>query len=609
LVLDGLVQNQSQDWTGLNRTINIPNYNTKGKPLTKHIIEHIKQAQIDGFKIIIMGDYNTDPNTYLNLLAQGRSIPQSLLLIEFLYNNNYLEQSAKNEANLEFASHYVGTTPTSRIDLIWYPEEFLSNEHCFDRTWQLPFTMLSSDNSHNLDHMCVTVFFTKSLLIGDLPVHRMKQKKEWRSFYDVKNATKEQWSSFKEHLDEHLLTNEHSTEYNIAKSNTFNQSIFNRRWHISKAHILVRRVSPYIYHKHCDDEALIVYRLQHSTLNEIFAFLTSTINIYSTNMPIHKAQKLWTGNRDLSFRSLLFNINKKHNHLIPTDSIPIMINHSNLSDFKILRTKVAALRNTIKKLRDFKESQLKATRIRSYKQIRCSNFANHKATFISSALNRSKRAIILDRAMITNNEGEQILIVDPDNVKTATNLHFKTIAGSAPSIIHTLDSMNHKWCTVYMSISSINDSIYSQLLSDITDEEWTSAIKSLPSNKAAGISQITYEMLKHLPNSSSNYLRELINECFKSSSIPSIPKPHKWNCYLKNTRPITLLDTARKLMTRILYNRIAVLAKNSIMTGGNYAGLPGGSCDPPITVLEAIINDANKQNKPLFILQQDIKSF
>jgi hypothetical protein len=68
--------------------------------------------------------------------------------------------------------------------------------------------MLSSDNTHNLDHNCVTVFFTKSLLIGDLPAHRIKQKKEWRSFYDVKNTTKEQWSSFKEHLQEHLITNE-----------------------------------------------------------------------------------------------------------------------------------------------------------------------------------------------------------------------------------------------------------------------------------------------------------------------------------------------------------------------------------------------------------------
>jgi hypothetical protein len=37
-----------------------------------------------------------------------------------------------------------------------------------------------------------------------------------------------------------------------------------------------------------------------------------------------------------------------------------------------------------------------------------------------------------------------MLVVDPEGVKAATNLHFKTIAGSVPSIIHTLDSMNHR---------------------------------------------------------------------------------------------------------------------------------------------------------------------
>jgi hypothetical protein len=41
-------------------------YNTKGKPLIKLIIEHIKQAHKDGFKIIILGD---DLDTYLNVLV------------------------------------------------------------------------------------------------------------------------------------------------------------------------------------------------------------------------------------------------------------------------------------------------------------------------------------------------------------------------------------------------------------------------------------------------------------------------------------------------------------------------------------------------------------
>src|SRR4051794_1481683 len=109
-------------------------------------------------------------------------------------------------------------------------------------------------------------------------------------------------------------------------------------------------------------------------------------------------------------------------------------------------------------------------------------------------------------------------------------------------------------------------------------------------------------MLKHLLDNTSIYLRNMISNCFAISFIPAewkqaiiypIPKPQDWNCFLKNTRPITLLDTARKLTTRIMYNRNSVvLVKYEVLTGGNFARLPGGSYNPPIAILEAIINDA-----------------
>src|SRR5215213_514058 len=80
-----------------------------------------------------------------------------------------------------------------------------------------------------------------------------------------------------------------------------------------------------------------------------------------------------------------------------------------------------------------------------------------------------------------------------------------------------------------------------------------------------------------------------------------------WNCSLKNTRPICLLETARKLMAKIMNNRLAaILHRHNILKGNNYAGLPGGSCHTPVHVLESILFDAKSNNKPLYIFLQDI---
>src|ERR1041385_4928624 len=176
--------------------------------------------------------------------------------------------------------------------------------------------------------------------------------------------------------------------------------------------------------------------------------------------------------------------------------------------------------------------------------------------------------------------------------------------------------MNSRWRSEYSPLPHIDDSIYDALLFAPTDKEWASTLKSLPNGKAAGISGIPYELLKHLPNEALKYLKDIVSLYFASSHIPSewkeatiypIPKPQEWHCYLKNTRPITLLDTARKLMTRIMNKRLStILSQHKVMKGNNYAGLPRCSYDLPITLLENIMNDSKTNNKPLFVFLQDI---
>ncbi|GBB90686.1 hypothetical protein RclHR1_17710008 [Rhizophagus clarus] len=138
----------------------------------------------------------------------------------------------------------------------------------------------------------------------------------------------------------------------------------------------------------------------------------------------------------------------------------------------------------------------------------------------------------------------------------------------------------------------------------------------MPNGKASGPSMITYEMLKHLGPTTNSLLLLLIRKCFASTDISDlwqqamvfpIPKPHEWHCQLKNTHPITLLEVIRKSFVKLFYNRLsAILAAHNVLKGGNFAGLPGGTCRDSIITLESIIHDANHNNSPLWILSQDI---
>jgi hypothetical protein len=595
------------------------------KVFNKYVINHIKQAHKDKFNVIIMGDFNADPTTYLKFLEQGRTPPSFFSLIEFLSNNNFTDQHPFNGNSLEYATHYINTRPTSRIDLIWFPDEFLTNKFIFDQVWQPPCTQLSSDNSYNLDHRALIVYFSYNLLIGELPVHRRKQKQEWRSFYDVKNTSRENWTQFKDYIQNNLIPN--SQPSNIATESTlpFNKLILNARWHdfkhtvlqAAKNHIPIKRVSPHIYQQLCEDETLIILRKHLTKLNQIYAFIT-TYNFHPENLQSSPhPQHLWFDKTNKNnFYSTLLNINHDHNNLINPTDIPSILPHPNHPSLTSLKIKVASLRNAIKQLRSFKEDTLKQKSIATFEDLRCTNYSENKAAFIASSLNKTKRCIVLDRAMSVNSDGSECLLTEPMQVKTAATSHFQTIAGNAPPTTHTINTLPSRWKQIYQPMESIDSSIYQNLLKPITEDEFNSALASLPNNKAAGLSGIPYEMLKQLPPAALTYLKDLISACFSSSHIPSewkdatiypIPKPHDWNCYLKNTRPITLLDTARKLMTRIMYNRLAeILVANKVLQGGNFAGLPGGSCDQPIATLEAIIKDASSNNKPLFILQQDI---
>src|SRR6266511_2157315 len=235
---------------------------------------------------------------------------------------------------------------------------------------------------------------------------------------------------------------------------------------------------------------------------------------------------------------------------------------------------------------------------------------------ISSLLEKKKRIINLDRVMVTSNQGRNELLTDPDEVKTATINHFQNVAGSTHHIIEPDNPEWEKWSQEYDPIDEINDRIYDKLMDPPSKNEWSDILHNLPNNKASSISGISNEMLKHIGQSTFHYLWLLIGACLKLNNIPQqwkqayvypIPKPKEWHYSLANTRPITLLDTVRKALVKLINNRLMeTFVRHKILKGLNFAGLPHKSTAEPLCLLDNILQDAKDYNKELLIYSKDM---
>jgi hypothetical protein len=99
-----------------------------------------------------------------------------------------------------------------------------------------------------------------------------------------------------------------------------------------------------------------------------------------------------------------------------------------------------------------------------------------------------------------------------------------------------------------------------------------------------------------------------IPEKWKTAQVYLIPKGKNWEYDLNNTRPIALLETMRKCLTRIINKRLSkVIKEREILKGLNYAGLPGCSTEEPIHIVNALVEEAKEEKKELWLLFQDMR--
>ncbi|CAB4439657.1 unnamed protein product [Rhizophagus irregularis] len=239
---------------------------------------------------------------------------------------------------------------------------------------------------------------------------------------------------------------------------------------------------------------------------------------------------------------------------------------------------------------------------------------------IGKMINRileKKREKIDMSGLIIKENGKFTIEKNQEKIKQRVYNHFREWTSERKIDLDEIE-YNQDWREIYSPREDIDGNIYHNLMSPIKREELDKVISGLKSNKAPGMSGITYDFWKKSKDLTRTIILEIFNESlvkanatdeWKKGVIYPINKTTRshWNNDLKLARPIVLLETARKIWFKILTNRLSeILTKEQILTNTNYAALKNESTLEPLKIVQAVIEDANKYKKEAWILLMDI---
>ncbi|CAB4440208.1 unnamed protein product [Rhizophagus irregularis] len=571
------------------------------------LINWITSARASGTHVMLGGDLNANFDNFIKHISNDEIRTPSHPLFRFLFTHQFDDLCALDPSTSlpmpTFTSASSGQL--SRLDYLWTSPDFPAT-HLWSH-------VMDNLNTFSSDHMLLIGFFD-FLAIRDMRAPSyLKQRSRYRTVYNCHAALPDQKVLFTSEVDVGLKSTQATDTYlNL-----------NRIWHRFKTALLTAarsafpkqvislnktkktpvELQPYQHISHKLDH-YIRSLSRHHTISELYG---SWNRFYPSFCPLF--HELFSDRTDLI------------NQFPAPASLYSEFIASNLS-FNTFLNKFKGILRPVQRLISAKLKlefdHYKHDAMKSAIAERNANFYEDKGKFIRSSLNREKRSIVLDRVLVTDIPGSPQLLIAPDDIHAAAIKHFQNIVGPSRSPFKSLNELPERWKNRYAPLSEINPDIYQLVMVPIDISELRAVINNSPSQKAPGPSSIPYEWFKLLSTDGISYLCQLMNSCLVSADIPDdwrlasivpIPKPHEFECLLKNTRPITLLETARKLLVKIITNRLSkIMTTHQVLTGDNFAGLPGSSVTTPINVLDGIMKShrISSSSQELWILSQDI---
>ena len=488
------------------------------------LISWLDFARSNNYHVIILGDFNIDE------IAHSSYPSRHFKLLRTLVSRYFTDHQAFSSGFSDPDCTYFHSNGSSRLDYIWSspgitaPGLFSQVSPCPDLL-DRPFT----------DHQVLITIFDFNVCFAALAKSRLKQKQERRSIFTYDSTSDQQWTKFSFHANAGFqLDNNISGPY---VDFDFSKSSLNQLWHTFKRiiigaaieHLPQKKVSNIHRHSYPPDLTKLI------AINKFLDRILFSLTTSRSFSPTRVSQMMNALPSKLTELSIL----------LPDYTVP----KYPTSPLSALKKFLRSQKSLVSAYLSIKFAQQASDSIEYYTALHDDYFSSSSSLgkFIDSALSVERRSIVLDRVLVVL-DSTPTFLTDPTDIKQAAVAHFQSVV-SPPLTQHTsIFSFPPRWQKAYSPLSKLSSSIYDSVMAPLSLEEWTSIISSMPNNKAAGPSKISYEMLKHLTGDALDFSLLLANTCLSRGDIPAdwreavvypIPKPHDFDAQLKNTRPIT----------------------------------------------------------------------
>jgi len=159
------------------------------------------------------------------------------------------------------------------------------------------------------------------------------------------------------------------------------------------------------------------------------------------------------------------------------------------------------------------------------------------------------------------------------------------------------------------------EKIAEEMRRPIEYDEFIRHVRKPRKGKAPGMTGLTYEMIRALPEEHSRVMFSYLAAMYEEFHAPQwfkdrwlCPLPKKENPTVDDLRPISLLETLRKLWLGLIMRRFTNMVKeHELLDHRQHGGIAGRSCETALMRLITNLEESEERFSQLHIAQLDIK--